>query len=193
MDTSRSKSSSNVSDLQGLREREDGNKDQIPRSHPMNMSRSKSSSHSNDLHGQREREEQGNMNRLSRSHQSNRVGLPSHLEGPAQRTSHGDDSGTLRMCDMNTSRSESSSNLNDLHGQRGRENGNFNRLSRSHPKNHVGKPSHLEGPAQRTSHGYDSGTSKLRGMNALANKEEQDIKMNHISHTASKNKKRPSS
>ena len=57
----------------------------------------------------------------------------------------------------------------------------------------MGKPSYLEGPAQHTSHGDDSVTLKLRGMNTLVNKEEQDIKMNHISHTASKKNKRPSS
>ena len=104
MDTVRSKSSLNVSGLQGQREKKDGNKNHIPRSHLMkNTSKSKSRSHSNDLNGQREREEQGNMNCLPRSHQSSHVRLSLHLNGPGHRAYHGDDTRTSRGHGMNTS------------------------------------------------------------------------------------------
>ena len=94
-----------MSDLQGLREREDGNKNHIPSSaHSMkNTSKSKLRLHSNDLNGQRESEEQGNMNIVPRSHQSSHVRLPSRSNGPGHRTYHGDDTRTSRGHGMNTS------------------------------------------------------------------------------------------
>ena len=190
MDTSRSKSSSNVSDLQGLREREDGNKNHIPRSHSMNTSRSKSSSNSNDLHGQREREEQGNMNRLPRSHQSSHVGLPSRLNGPGHRTYHGDDTRTSRGHGMNTSRSKSRSHFNVRERE---EQGNMNGLPRSHQSSHVGLPSRLNGPGHRTYHGDDTRTSRGHGMNTSFKGGQRAIKMNsNNNHTASMKMKRPS-